>query len=408
MYQRVGNVAFKKNLYNTLSLCSHLGDPQKKFKSVHIAGTNGKGSSAHLLASILQSAGYKTGLYTSPHLKNFTERIKVNGKEIERSEVTQFVKTNESFLEKLKPSFFEMTVAMAFEHFARKEVDFAVIETGLGGRLDSTNIIEPLVSLITNISYDHMDMLGNTLEDIAMEKAGIIKKKVPVIIGERKYPLDNVFIQEASKKESDIYFSGDEVEIRSKGDKLEIDSKTFKIEINPDLKAAYQLKNLSGVIKMVELINEASYGISDHHVKEGLENVVSITNLKGRWQILGEQPFIVCDAAHNAQGLSEVIEELMKMSNKKITFIIGFTREKNVNKLIKLFPKDAKYYFVQANIPRALNVFDLKAIAEEEGIEGVIEEDVNKALSLAKIDSSEDDIIFIGGSIFVIAELNDL
>lgn len=395
MYQRVGTIAFKKDLTNTLKLCELLDNPHRKFKSIHIAGTNGKGSSAHMLAAILQSAGYKTGLYTSPHLKRFTERIKINGVEMKEDAVVHFVSNNKLHLERIKPSFFETTVAMAFDYFAKENVDIAVIEVGLGGRLDSTNVITSLVSLITNIGYDHQQMLGNSLHEIAKEKAGIIKNNIPVVIGERQEEIAEVFVKIAKNKKAPILFASD------------IDN-SFVNKLNLDLKGNYQKKNVQGVVEVVKLLNGLGYLVEDNHIAEGLENTCKLTGIKGRWQVLNTAPTTICDTAHNAEGISAVFEQLLLLPHDKLHIVWGMVSDKDVVKILKLLPKEANYYFCQPNVPRGMDVDELKRNALQIGLEGILVRDVNEAIKIANEKASARDLIFIGGSTFVVAEIDDL
>ncbi|MDH5474608.1 MAG: bifunctional folylpolyglutamate synthase/dihydrofolate synthase [Cyclobacteriaceae bacterium] len=395
MYQRVGSVAYKKDLSNTLKLCELLGNPHQKIKTVHIAGTNGKGSSAHMLAAILQSAGYKTGLYTSPHLKNFTERIKINGEEINEEAVVGFVDENKIHFEAIKPSFFETTVAMAFDYFATNKVDIAVIEVGLGGRLDSTNIITPLVSLITNIGYDHQQMLGESLGEIAKEKAGIIKQNVPVIIGERHVETQEVFLQMAKEKSAPIKFASDNVAF-------------YRNDFELDLKGEYQIKNLQGVIEVTKVLNDIEYYINKEHIKVGIENTSKLTGIKGRWQILDAFPLTICDTAHNSEGISAVFEQLLSLNYEKLHIVWGMVNDKEINKILKLLPKEANYYFCQPNVPRGMDVVELNDNATKIGLRGLCVKKVNEAIKIAKEKASPEDLIYIGGSTFVVAEIDGL
>lgn len=389
MYQRQGKSAYKKDLTNTLTLCEFLDNPHQKFKSIHIAGTNGKGSSAHMLASIFQEAGYKTGLYTSPHLKDFRERIRINRQMISKESVVDFVADYDKQFSLVKPSFFEWTVALAFYHFAKEKVDIAIIETGLGGRLDSTNIITPELCLITNIGFDHMDMLGNTLTAIAGEKAGIIKKNVPLVVsnhsGERE-----VFKQKANQMKVPITFAN---EVQDVGN--------FK----SDLQGNYQEENIRGVY--LSCLKAASQGwkISQENIKKGLLNVKKNTGLRGRWDVLQEKPLIIADTAHNKDGLTIALKQLLQLPHKKLHFVIGFVKDKGLEKVLQLFPKNADFYFCQANVPRALPLADLKAIAEIEGYIGSYHKSVNSAFDAAIQNQEESDIIYVGGSNFVVAEI---
>ena len=412
VFHRIGKKAFKADLTNTLKLCKHLDNPQVKFKTVHIAGTNGKGSSSHFLASILQSAGYKTGLYTSPHLKSFTERIRINGVPIPENEVISFVKKNKNFLEELKPSFFEMSVGMAFVYFAKEQVDIAIIEVGLGGRLDSTNIITPLLSLITNISFDHTDILGDTLPKIAFEKAGIIKANIPVIISEKKSETEQVFIDKAYAENAPIYFAEDYFrvdEFEEKNLLLEMNildlfnNRTFKIE--SQLVGEYQIKNILGVLKSIDILNQMNFVVSSTAIFEGIKNVISQTGLQGRWQVLSRSPLLICDTAHNVAGISQVIQSLQKIKFNELWMVLGFVSDKDISGILKLMPKEAKYIFCEANIPRALNSKELLNQAKKFGLVGEDIPNVNDAISFVISKANVNDLIFVGGSTFVVAEI---
>jgi dihydrofolate synthase / folylpolyglutamate synthase len=409
MYQRVGAVAYKADLNNTIALCDALGNPQNKFRSIHVAGTNGKGSSSHMLAAILQSAGYKTGLYTSPHLKEFTERIKINGQEVEQGFVVDFVNTIKPSIEKIKPSFFEITVAMAFEYFAKQKVDIAVIEVGLGGRLDSTNVITPLVSLITNISWDHKEILGDTLPKIAFEKAGIIKKNIPVVISERQKEVDFVFQEKAKAANSSVIFASDELKVMDQGNgNFIVRSSGIDSDYQLDLKGSYQRKNLSGVLTTINILRDMGLIISDNAVKFGLSSTITLTGLKGRWQKLNDKPLIVCDTGHNEAGVQEVLSQIGKQKFDKLHVVWGMVNDKDITAILKLLPGNATYYFCQAKIPRAMPAQELMIKANEFGLHGIVVNDVNEAIMKAKQSCSESDMIFIGGSTFVVAEINNL
>ena len=412
VFHRIGKKAFKADLTNTLKLCKHLDNPQVKFKTVHIAGTNGKGSSSHFLASILQSAGYKTGLYTSPHLKSFTERIRINGVPIPENEVISFVKKNKNFLEELKPSFFEMSVGMAFEYFAREQVDIAIIEVGLGGRLDSTNIITPLLSLITNISFDHTDILGDTLPKIAFEKAGIIKANIPVIISEKKSETEQVFIDKAYAENAPIYFAEDYFrvdEFEEKNLLLEMNildlSNNRNLKIESQLVGEYQTKNILGVLKSIDILNQMNFAVSSSAIFEGIKTVISQTGLQGRWQVLSRSPLLICDTAHNVAGISQVIQSLQKIKFNKLWMVLGFVSDKDISGILELMPKEAKYIFCEANIPRALNSKELLNQANKFGLVGEDIPNVNDAISFAISKANVNDLIFVGGSTFVVAEI---
>lgn len=412
-FQRVGAPAFKNNLNNTLVLCAHLGNPEHQFKSVHVAGTNGKGSSSHSIAAILSSAGYKTGLYTSPHLKSFTERIRVNGIDIPEDEVVQFVGENKSFLDELKPSFFEMTVAMAFWYFAKVNVDIAVIEVGMGGRLDSTNVITPELSLITNIGFDHMQFLGDTLPLIAAEKAGIIKVNVPVVISETHPDTRSVFLEKAKECGSPITFAdqvwsiSDSKLIAGKANFV-VKRNQNELSIQLDLIGRYQRYNLPGILESIETLRKKGWEISDEHIKSGLANVTGLTQLKGRWQILGQNPLMISDTGHNEPGISEILKQLKTYSYKQLWMIIGMVQDKDIRKILDILPKTAKYIFVQAQIPRAMAAETLAKTATEFGLKGKIIPDVNDAIAFARKKAGTDDLIFIGGSTFVVAEIDEI
>ena len=388
MFQTQGKTALNNKLDNILAFTSVLGNPQTKFKSLHIAGTNGKGSSSSMLASILQEAGYKVGLYTSPHLKDFRERIKINGKEIPEDYVVSFIAKNKPFLEEYHLSFFEMTVGMAFSYFENEKVDIAVIEVGLGGRFDSTNIIIPEVSLITNISKDHTDILGDTLPKIAFEKAGIIKENVPVVISEYQEETAPVFTAKAKEMNAPIIFANH-----------------IETSLTTDLQGAYQEKNIKGVIAVTELLIHQGWDITPENIAQGLLHVVHNTNLKGRWQTLGSYPTIVCDTGHNVGGLTYVMEQLKKQTYTHLHIVVGFVKEKDVNSVLELFPKEATYYFCSPAIARGLNVDTLKEIATAKGLQGERYSSVAEALNAAKAQALPTDFIFVGGSTFVVAEV---
>jgi len=414
MFQRVGASALKPDLTNTLLLCEALGNPQLKFKSIHVGGTNGKGSTSHMLASILQSAGFKTGLYTSPHLKSFTERIRINGEEVSKDYVVDFVNRILEAIHRVKPSFFEITVAMAFDYFVAENVDVAVIEVGLGGRLDSTNVITPELSLITNIGWDHMDLLGDSLEKIAYEKAGIIKNKIPVVISERQPEVEHVFLEKASSTDSPLYFASDEfnASMQSENDFVTFDvfekGECVLQSLALPLQGVYQQKNIPGVLEAVKLLRVQGWEISQQHVRSGLENVISQTGLKGRWQVLNRKPMIVCDTGHNLDGMKEVLRQIKMQVYENLFFVFGMVKGKDVSSILELLPKDAYYFFCQAKIPRAMDASALFHEAREFQLTGEIVPDVNDAIQRARTRSSTEDFIFIGGSTYIVAEIDTL
>ena len=382
MYQRTGAAAYKKDIGNIIEACNFLDNPHKKFKSIHIAGTNGKGSTAHLISSILQEAGFKTGLYTSPHLKDFRERIKINGVKISENDVISFLTTNKKNFEKINMSFFEYTVALAFDHFAKEKVDIAIIETGLGGRLDSTNIISPEISVITNIGYDHMNLLGNTLEQIAIEKAGIVKEKTPVLVGRKQIETETVFEEKASQKNTSVFYA-----------------KQNEVKFNvPN----YQKENINTSISAIKILD---WEISNQEINDGIKNVNQNTGLRGRWETLSKNPKIICDTGHNVDGISNIISQLKQIKFNKLHIVFGTVNDKKINDILNLLPKDAKYYFCKAKIDRALNADKLKSIANEYKLIGESFESVEKALLNAKNNAKKEDLIFIGGSTFVVAEV---
>ncbi len=407
MFQRVGAAAYKNDLTNTLALCVALGNPQLKFKSIHVAGTNGKGSSSHMTAAILQVAGYKTGLYTSPHLKEFTERIKINGQEVGQEFVVDFVNRTQSVIEKILPSFFELTVAMAFDYFARQQVDVAVIEVGLGGRLDSTNVITPEISLVTNISFDHMDFLGDTLKKIAFEKAGIIKSGIPVVVSERQSEVEAVFIQQAETMGSSICFAADEIMINP-GFDVFYNGKPWLKNLNLQLKGKYQRKNLPGVLSLILHLRKKGFHVSDAAIRKGIEKVISLTGLKGRWQQIRDKPLTICDTGHNPAGIREVVNQILLTPHQHLHFILGVVKEKDLAKVLELLPPKATYYFCQANIPRAMDAQVLAEAAGAARLYGKVIPDVNEAIREASNCAAPDDLIFIGGSTFVVAEIDGL
>ena len=415
MFQRTGPVAYKNSLENTLQLDELYGSPHRKYKTIHVAGTNGKGSVSHMLASVLQEAGYKTGLYTSPHLKDFRERIRVNGEMMPKKQVVDWVENfgiNNDYW-KIKPSFFELTVAMAFDYFASEEVDVAVVEVGLGGRLDSTNIILPEVSVITNIGLDHTNLLGDTLEKIAAEKAGVIKSGVPVVIGTTQKKTTPVFRNRAKQKKSKIYFADEEYSAKYSmlgldGNQIvaiEQNGRKVYPDLKLDLKGLYQLKNLPAVLKSIAVLNEKGWHIWESSIYKGLQNVSKNTGLLGRWQIIGNNPLIICDTGHNEDGIKANVKQIESTPFNKLHFIFGTVADKNPEPILKLLPKNARYYFVKANIERAMNERVLKETALTFGLKGDCFSSVSAGVKNAQICADKHDLIFIGGSTFVVAEV---
>jgi len=389
MYQRVGKTAYKADLSATLNLAEYLKNPENNFKSVHVAGTNGKGSTSHMLASVFQEAGYKTGLYTSPHLRDFRERIKVNGKMIPKQYVSEFVENHKTYFEKNKLSFFEMTVGLAFDYFRKEKVDIAIVEVGMGGRLDSTNIITPKVSVITNIGLDHTQFLGNTLGKVASEKAGIIKDRVPVVIGEMLPETKPVFEEIASERNAEILFAE------------AIDSSN----LTSDLKGLYQQKNIKTVLATLRILQKRGWNISEENIQKGLLNTIKNTGLMGRWQVLGENPKVICDTGHNREGLQLVMEQLSKESFEKLHIVLGVVSDKDLASVLPLFPKDAVYYFCKPNIPRGLDASLLLSQARGFGLVGEDYISIKNAYLAAIKAASAKDLIFVGGSTFVVAEV---
>lgn len=415
MFQRIGSVAYKANLDNTIVLCKLLKNPEKKFKSVHIAGTNGKGSTSHYLASILQSAGYKVGLYTSPHLKDFRERIRINGKKIPKKNVVEFVASYKNKFEKIEPSFFEITVGLAFNYFADEKIDIAIIETGLGGRLDSTNVITPLISVITNISLDHQNLLGNTIEKITLEKAGIIKLKTPVVIGETNATTKNIFKAKAKKESATIHFSDSVYSTQNlrhlEGRKLQLKMDIYKQKkllfknLNTELLGFYQQKNIPTVLQTIDILRLKKFSILDKHIRAGICNVIGKTSLLGRWQILRKKPLVICDTAHNEAGIRLVLLQLSQTPHKQLHIVFGMVNDKDCSKILSLLPKNAIYYFCKASIPRALNEDELKQQAKAFKLIGNSYKSVAEAYKKALMNAMKNDLIFIGGSTFTVAEV---
>jgi dihydrofolate synthase/folylpolyglutamate synthase len=449
LFTRDGPSAYKANLDNTIELCKRLDNPQHKFKSVHVGGTNGKGSTSHMLAAILQTAGYETGLYTSPHLKDFRERIRINGQMISEQEVIDFVTEHQNDFDEIQPSFFEMTVALAFDIFAKQKVDIAIIEVGLGGRLDSTNIINPLLSVITNIGWDHMNLLGNTLQLIAAEKAGIIKPGIPVIIGEYQPEVADIFIEKAKGEGSRISFASELLEVGSR--KSEVGSQRSEIEINEflditvthkqplnsdlnsltsdfrsqlsnpnlpisglrpqtsafqlDLTGIYQLKNVKTVLSAVDELRLQGFHITDTHIKTALSQVKNLTGLHGRWEILNKHPLTICDTGHNPEGVQAVLQNISSIVFNKLHFVLGIVNDKDISKILDMLPKTAIFYFCKPDIPRGLEAETLKKQAASFGLQGEVYPSVKTALKSAQQNAVENDLVFVGGSTFVVAEV---
>ena len=387
IYQRTGQIAYKADIGNIVKASEILGNLHLNFKSVHIAGTNGKGSTAHMISSILEEAGYKVGLYTSPHFKDFRERIKINGEMIPKEAVVDFVQQYTTNFEKINMSFFEFTVAMAFHCFSEQKVDIAIIETGLGGRLDSTNIIKPLVSVITNIGLDHTSLLGNTIKEIAIEKAGIIKENTPVIIGRKQKECEDIFITKAKENNSSITFC------------------SGKVNYQTNLKGNYQSENIRTTLFSIKEIQKQGFTISEENIKKGLMSVIKNTSLLGRWQILQNEPLIICDSAHNEDGIMKIVKQLSEIDYKELHFVLGTVNDKNIDNILGLLPKKARYYFCQANIPRSLEKESLQSESKKHGLLGEVYNSVAQALQTAKKNAEKEDCIFVGGSTFVVAEI---
>ena len=412
MFSRIGAAAYKKDLINTVALCEILGNPHKKFKSLHVAGTNGKGSTSHMLAAVLQTVGFKTGLYTSPHLKDFRERIKVNGNMCEEDFIVDFVKKIKPHIETIQPSFFEITVAMAFEYFAKQKVDVAVIEVGLGGRLDSTNIIIPEISIITNIGWDHMNLLGNTLEKIAYEKAGIIKENIPVVVGAYLTETKQVFEKVATEKNAALIFAQEKryvIEWKYEHHKLlatVVNKHNDEHEIYAlDLPGIYQTKNLVTVLETLHQLQQKGWSISDKQIKEGLSKTKKITGLHGRWELVHENPAVILDVGHNEDGIKQIVEQLELTTYNQLHIIISMVKDKAVEKVLSLLPKYANYYFTKAQIPRALPENELAEKAAVIGLHGKAFTEVNAALTEVLTHAHKDDLILVCGSVFLVGEV---
>lgn len=412
MFSRIGSAAIKKDLTNTIALCEFIDNPHTKLKTIHIAGTNGKGSVSHMLAAILQTAGYKTGLYTSPHLKDFRERIKVNGEMIKKDFVTDFTEKIKPAMEEIAPSFFEITVAMAFDYFLAEQTDIAVIETGLGGRLDSTNIIIPEVSVITNIGWDHMNLLGDSLEKIAFEKAGIIKNDVPVVIGETIAETKPVFEKIAAGKKASLFIASEQREIMNwQWDKHELIiecgaiNKTDHQVFHLDLPGIYQSKNLLTVLEACTQLRGKGWEISDDNIRKGLQHAKKLTGLHGRWEIINNTPLIVLDVAHNTDGITQLLRQIELTTHHKLHIVLGMVKDKEIEKVLSLLPHTATYYFTQAAIPRAIDAVVLQEKATQFGLKGNVYANVNNALAAAKAKAGRDDMIIVCGSVFLVGEV---
>ncbi len=413
MFHRVGAIAYKKDLTNTIKLCNLIGNPHLKFKSIHIAGTNGKGSTSHMLAAIMQTAGYKTGLYTSPHLKDFRERIRIDGIMCSKDFVIEFVEKIKPQLELIKPSFFELTVAMGFDFFAKQKVDIAIIETGLGGRLDSTNIINPILSIITNIGFDHMDILGNTIQEIAFEKAGIIKKNTPIVIGEYTSETKSIFIKKAINENSKIFFAQDNYYTshhKSIANFLEISIKrneeTNYSNYKLDNTGIYQIKNFTTVLEACYQLNKMNWKIDNEVIYNSISQVKKLTGLMGRWQCIQENPKIILDVAHNVDGIKQILLQLHYISYTKLHIIIGMVKDKDVRAVLSLLPKNANYYFTKSQIERALPQNELQQIASKFNLIGETFLNVTDALESAKLNSQSTDLILVCGSVYLVGEVD--
>jgi dihydrofolate synthase/folylpolyglutamate synthase len=412
MYQRIGASAYKADLNTTINIINYLDNPQDSFKSIHIAGTNGKGSTSHSLASVFQEAGYKTGLYTSPHLRDFRERIRINGEMIPENEVVDFIEKHKDKLEELELSFFEMTVAMAFDYFRKEKVDIAIIEVGMGGRLDSTNVIKPELCVITNISLDHVKFLGENEEQIAAEKAGIIKPEIPVVIGETQEGSKDVFIKTAKEKNSPIFFADKIMDCR-KDNTYSLDYQQFDIfknnesylkELKYPLLGNYQKKNLATVICALDILRD-SFKIEEKHIIDGLANVIKNTSLMGRWQVINKNPLAIADTGHNVAGINEVNRQLAETKYNKLHFVLSVVNDKDIDGILQLLPKEAEYYFCKADIPRGLSAEILAEKATNCGLNGKVYNSVKEAYAAACDNAKENDLVFVGGSNFTVAEV---
>ncbi|MEO7312361.1 MAG: folylpolyglutamate synthase/dihydrofolate synthase family protein [Chitinophagaceae bacterium] len=414
MFTRIGAAAYKKDLHNTTRLSQAFDNPERKFKTIHVAGTNGKGSTSHMLAAIFQTAGYKTGLYTSPHLKDFRERIRINGEWIREDFVIDFVKNSQQLIEEIKPSFFELTVVMAFEYFAREKVDIAIIETGLGGRLDSTNIITPELSIITNIGWDHMNLLGDTLEKIATEKAGIIKQYIPVVVGETLPTTRNVFKQKASQETAFVVWAEDQYEVANVSLKIDeligdfTNQRGETITIHCDLPGIYQQKNICTVLTAVDVLKKNGHSLTDANVRTALKQVKKLNGLHGRWELVHHDPYVILDVGHNEDGVKQIIRQLKVtgVPPSSVKIIVGVVKDKEVDKVLQLFPSTYRFYFTNAHIPRAMMAAELQEKAAGFGLHGNVYNDVNDAIKNAIVDAAKEDLIIVCGSVFVVGEVD--
>jgi dihydrofolate synthase / folylpolyglutamate synthase len=415
MFHRIGAAAYKDNLDNTMAISELLGKPELRFPAVHIAGTNGKGSVSHFIASVLQEAGFKTGLFTSPHLRDFRERIRINGKMIPQREVTRFVESCQTLFDSLQPSFFEWTFGLATDYFARQKVDVAVIETGMGGRLDSTNIIHPEITVITNIGYDHMQFLGDTLTRIASEKAGIFKAGIPIVIGETQPETDHVFIQKATKLKSVIIFADQHYQVdqwtitKHQHPRLILRVKKKEEQLiekyTSPLTGQYQIKNILTVLQTIEGMKQKGFMIQDEDIRKGIRRVIRNTRFKGRWQVISQNPLIIADIGHNKDGIAEIVSQIGKTSHDRLHLVLGVVNDKDINSILKLLPGQATYYFCKADIPRGLDASILKKKASQVGLHGASYISVKEALDAARKAAGNNDLVVICGSAFVVAEI---
>lgn len=414
MFQRIGSAAYKKDLTNTLALCQYLNNPQNQLTTIHIGGTNGKGTLTHALGAVFQATGKKVGLYTSPHYKDFRERIKINGQYISEQAVVDFVQKIKPESERIQPSFFELTVAMAFDYFVQQQVDIAIIEVGLGGRLDSTNVITPILSVITNISYDHTDMLGDTLALIAAEKAGIIKPNVPVVIGETLPETQTVFVQKATEQNAPIVFADQQMQVANVQQQLSnmcVDVLDYKgnvlfKQLKTDLTGNYQQKNIITLLQAIQVLNNMGFNLGADVVSKALQQVRPLTNFMGRWQVLNTQnPLVIADSAHNEAGITEAMWQLQQLPKTHLHLVMGFVKDKDLGKILPLLPTTATYYFCKANIPRGLPAADLQQMAYQYGLQGDAYNSVADAYQAALKQAATTDLVYIGGSIFVLAEI---